>query len=573
MCASSVATFPRYPLATWSGLDKGLASVDRILTTLAHHQFAVTVVMVGLILVLFLGWTAYYFARIVLIRRSIKKVLGKWQGLDPHQFLQSLGMIHQELSKHKILGHAWQEFRETFLLPDEDDPEEDQVVSNTIDAGAFFNEETILARAIDMDFVRSVPNILTGIGILGTFLGLVLGLYGARDLLEHPEHIDALFRGAYLAFGTSLAGLLCSILFSLAINPLVHGLSSTLGALVTFFDSRVRRLTVESLSRDLLKQARRHTRALETFSTDVAVAIGDRISENLDNRLVPVLEQLTKAVEKTLETERETITETLRKIVEDLHATTGEAVKKQIESLGRKLEEVGDRLDAVTDALGKRFQDAGEQFRGEMDEAAQNFSDVVTRALETLAGATEGLAAPIREATEALVGATVALEEKRKVLEETASALGPPLEALSRLLPELAEAAESLAGTGEKLDALPGQVRPLVESLVGTGEKVRETTGTLQEVLTGSRNAIAALDRAWQEHARRMAELAGRFEKVDNEIAAVFRQLADGLGDYRKNLAAFHNELDANVEKISGSLTAVTEELAEICGRIGGHED
>ena len=66
-------------------------------------------------------------------------------------------------------------------------------------------------------FVSAMPNLLTSLGILGTFAGIVVGLMGFD-----PQHIDSsiqgLLGGLKTAFLTSLTGMSCSILCKLFQN-------------------------------------------------------------------------------------------------------------------------------------------------------------------------------------------------------------------------------------------------------------------------------------------------------------------------------------------------------------------
>ncbi len=65
--------------------------------------------------------------------------------------------------------------------------------------------------------LAQIPGTLTGLGILGTFLGLLLGLQklGFSSATSTVESIQTLLGGVRLAFYTSIAGIILSILFNL----------------------------------------------------------------------------------------------------------------------------------------------------------------------------------------------------------------------------------------------------------------------------------------------------------------------------------------------------------------------
>ena len=62
-----------------------------------------------------------------------------------------------------------------------------QTILATAPAEAFFSKESVVDLHINADFYRHLPGILTGIGIIGTFSGLVWGLH-----LFKPDTSDAL---------------------------------------------------------------------------------------------------------------------------------------------------------------------------------------------------------------------------------------------------------------------------------------------------------------------------------------------------------------------------------------------
>ena len=64
-------------------------------------------------------------------------------------------------------------------------------------------------------FARSIPSHMTSLGILGTFLGIFIGLY-KFDVNNLHISVPLLLDGMKLAFGTSIAGLACSTLLKVS---------------------------------------------------------------------------------------------------------------------------------------------------------------------------------------------------------------------------------------------------------------------------------------------------------------------------------------------------------------------
>lgn len=60
-------------------------------------------------------------------------------------------------------------------------------------------------------FVKETPSLLTGLGILGTFIGIIIGIYGF-DLADIDTSISELMQGLETAFLTSILGLFLSLI-------------------------------------------------------------------------------------------------------------------------------------------------------------------------------------------------------------------------------------------------------------------------------------------------------------------------------------------------------------------------
>ena len=120
----------------------------------------------------------------------------------------------------EYLDDSWREFEETLLIPGEDFDGERQVILNTHLTSVHFNQKNILWHKVNMRYYNALPNMLTGLGIVGTFIGLAVGIYIAAPGLNSESINDAknalnhLLSGASLAFITSIVGLLSSLLFS-----------------------------------------------------------------------------------------------------------------------------------------------------------------------------------------------------------------------------------------------------------------------------------------------------------------------------------------------------------------------
>ena len=90
----------------------------------------------------------------------------------------------------------------------------------------YINDDTVTHGPGNATLAELIPNLLTSLGILGTFMGLSRGLSSLNfaDSTQLVEGIPVLLEGMRFAFGTSVAGISCSIVFNM-LNRISQGSS------------------------------------------------------------------------------------------------------------------------------------------------------------------------------------------------------------------------------------------------------------------------------------------------------------------------------------------------------------
>jgi hypothetical protein len=95
--------------------------------------------------------------------------------------------------------------------------EYDDIKKTTLSADNFFNSNIIISNSINIRYWNSVSNILVGFGILGTFVGLTVGITGFQmgDVEKIKLSIQVLLSGMSTAFVSSVWGMATSMLFTI----------------------------------------------------------------------------------------------------------------------------------------------------------------------------------------------------------------------------------------------------------------------------------------------------------------------------------------------------------------------
>lgn len=164
-------------------------------------------------------------------RRAVKSVrdAAKVQTADASLVL----MRETQLFRQKNLDEAFQEFKDT--------------AQRQIQAGEVLRD---LSEFISEDFLSiyswqglmiQIPGILTGLGILGTFIGLLSGL-GTLSFSSADDAISSiivLIAGIETAFYTSISGVILSILFNILYRVLWNNLIREYGLFLDCYQKQV----------------------------------------------------------------------------------------------------------------------------------------------------------------------------------------------------------------------------------------------------------------------------------------------------------------------------------------------
>ena len=115
-----------------------------------------------------------------------------------------------------MFEHQWNEFQET-LHDQFIEQEGERLISRTratVPASLYFSAQSVVDTPLRTEYFRHLPGIMTGLGIIGTFFGLMLGLgqfdLGAPERVQ--ESVTALIQDVFCAFIGSLFAIACAMI-------------------------------------------------------------------------------------------------------------------------------------------------------------------------------------------------------------------------------------------------------------------------------------------------------------------------------------------------------------------------
>ena len=142
------------------------------------------------------------------------------------------------------LRHIWTEFKETLHTQTAIDPVSGSrieiAVRSTVPAEAFFSTQAVVDGTVHTEFFKHLPGIFTGIGIIGTFGGLIKGL-STFQISENPtvvrDSLTVLLHGVSEAFMVSALAIAFAMIATIVEKFLLNQLYGKVETLYQLLDA------------------------------------------------------------------------------------------------------------------------------------------------------------------------------------------------------------------------------------------------------------------------------------------------------------------------------------------------
>lgn len=139
------------------------------------------------------------------------------------------------------LAHSWSEYAETLHPQYAVDGSGQNRIGRwraTALAETFFSGQAIVETPLKADFYKHLPGILTGLGIIGTFLGLIMGLssFDVSDPAKAQSELKNLINAVGHAFYVSGAAIAMAMFFTWIEKSLVTARHRQVSRLIQMVD-------------------------------------------------------------------------------------------------------------------------------------------------------------------------------------------------------------------------------------------------------------------------------------------------------------------------------------------------
>ena len=289
----------------------------------------------------------------------------------------------------------------------------------------YINDDTVTHGPGNATLAELIPSLLTSLGILGTFMGLSRGLSSLNfaDAAQLVEGIPNLLGGMRFAFGTSVAGISCSIAFNM-LNRISQG--SSYRAIDDFVTSFTQLAMSRPLDNDVQMIIQNQDR--NYMLQGINDTLVDRLAENVGRSITRAMTPVTDSMDRF-------IIGATRNQIDGVNRIVARFLDEMDRSLGNQFSAMATAMDAVT-----QNQIIAAKQTGETVSSAQGIVDNA-RSLQEMTG-------HILDKFDAYMSEINLVRERDENYEKRTADL------LSRMQQENKDLAALIAGLSEQISAL-----------------------------------------------------------------------------------------------------------------------
>lgn len=455
--------------------------------------------------------------------------------------------------KPRDAGELWQAFDESLVSSSDH-----KQLFNTLDAEHFFNARTLAPGITGSRLLAAAPGFLVAIGVLGTFVGLTVGLVGLQlgeqsDVNQLKAGIHNLIAGAAVAFMTSVWG----VGFSLGLNFFEKLFERSALAQISRLQQRIDLLYPMIPAEQSLLHIADHSRESKEALQELHERIGERLqttlnsmSEGMQQAITDALNNImAPAIQTLVSTTSQQSTQVLEQLVGRFMDGMTSAGREQGQLMQQAAADVhaavggmGERINQLAQALDEqqsRQLSTAEQQRQQFEAQLERITRSAEERQEQMERRFGDLMGGLGGQLDSQLGAAQRRDEERQAMFE-------------RLL------AETRASQAELLEKFTQSTR---EQMQAMGEASSERHENLEKVFSRLMMTLnSQLDAQMNTAEQREQERAARHQAQQVAALEQQRQLLDGLGQTGQQQITAIAEASAsqqrNLEDTVGKLLA-----------------
>lgn len=406
----------------------------------------------------------------------------------------------------------------------------------SVDAAEIFTDDRFAPGLSSSRVYQVLPGVLTGLGVLGTFVGLQLGIGGLdlQDLKKLETSIVPLIQGCAVAFSTSVWGVGVSLLFSFLEKLLEGWAMGSVRKLQERVDALVPRYVPEEAMADLA----RSSRSSEEMLKGLALAIGEKMQEAIGRLGTEIKDAVVNATKEG----------------------QGPLAEQSAQLLSSAITAELGKLKDTVDGMGQRFTEDFSSVSNTLTQQMESFGPTVTSLAQSVFSTQETVSNAVSKlnAHEIVMSSMGEAAEKIKQAAESFALMNVTLETSASRNKEAAEAQHAAASANQEV----------ATKFSAVGERLPEVRQTIEDAarIIGSLGAPLAelqtlLSKQPELHQQIEGQRAASEEERSTRLLSLSKDLAGTVGKAVEEFAKV-GAISEQLGKASSSLEEASNELA-----------
>jgi hypothetical protein len=562
-------------------------------------------IFAGLLGLLFLSFVFFFLIPSFIASRQLARTNGKLKELNG----KPDGSLDQIFHESNILEHLWQEYADTLHKQHTDEPGAAVRFRSTVPAGMVFRPDILVDIPLRTDFFKHLPGLFTGIGIIGTFYGLLLGLQSFA-VSDNPVIVRAslsqLLNGVSEAFLVSAAAITLAMAITFVEKLAITRLNAKVETLVQLLDG----LFVSGAGEEYLA---RLVRASETSSAQTAgllkgelkqiltelterqitaanagtQALGDRIAASIEETMKAPLLEMANALKNTSNSQESAVQTMLTSVLENFSRQMKDLFGGQMTGINSLQQQTIDALQSAVATLERMAADVGAEGQRSTSAIAEQLAESIAAAESRQRIMNEQLGEFVEqmrqigtqsqnEAQEKLQSTLTELSERMsKVIDGLSTQVRSATEVSMKQQQSLSAQSENIVGKfGEQAAAMVDGMNRAIGEMKAAVVAMRNTTGDAMSKLNNGADTLYLAAKDFAKAGQgvtatldKSTALATQLTQAAGSVSSATKGLSGMLADYnaaRDSMIAMVGSLQLLVEQIRRDASMSGDVIARI---------
>lgn len=500
----------------------------------------------------------------------------------------------------------------------------DEFKKTNTPSAEFFSELSVCkAMNLNIQMTNAASSTLVGLGLLGTFLGLTLGIlnFDSSNTENIKISIQSLLDGMGTAFFTSLAGMTTSIIYTMLEKPwknkldkaiftlteklddefyiddnalIQANIKSTLSLFLTYNNEEGNKVIISHAIREILKENEQQSAAIKSFTTDFAEALYDGLeqinAENEQEKRVPLIKSLIDHIDKMADTVASPATNMMESVVEELkESMTGimnEFSKGLSGSATKELENLAIQLGTTTQAISALPKEI-EKISETLETTISEVKLAVTEIASTSANTNSAALHEMQEQSNLMISnLNDAAKEMGQFLSETIDSLSKSAQQsfqnitddVNNKQSKLIELQEDTTLQTKKLldsfnigldrlEKLNNNVIEIMDSFKQAQNEITLSTTNLRSISGDMRNATEAFNKGQDDYATKLIQLQNNSQKSIDQITEMLKNSGQLTEEYVQKFNIIKQGLSSIFEQLQAGLNEYSQTVKDSTDR------